>query len=118
MKQQRSSSFADAVPLDGRGQRKPADVLCRAIRDHLLRTAADSYCQGMSDRAAAAYLRSRLVRYREGAFRRDRICETLPDRQRGTINELLWSLLMVRDAVPGDRTIRAALGHDFPLPTP
>ena len=36
---------------------------------------------------------------------------------RGTINELFWQVLMIRDAIPGDRTIRAALALDFPLPT-
>ena len=105
------------APVELRGRRSPADVLGRAIRDHLVRLAASRYCGGMSDRQAASYLRSRLLRYAEGAWRRDRICEACPDRHRGTINELLWQVLMIRDAIPGDRTIRTALAHDFPLPT-
>jgi hypothetical protein len=94
---------------DARGRRKPADVLARAARDHLLRIVAARYCVGMSDRTAAVYLRAKLSRYREGAFRRDRFCETCPDRHRGALADLLWQVLMVRDMVPGDRTIRAAL---------
>jgi hypothetical protein len=30
----------------------------------------------------------------------------------GTINELFWQTLKVRDATPGDRTMRAALALD------
>jgi hypothetical protein len=112
MKPFRTSAFADAAPVDGRGRRKPADVLNRAIRDHLLRTAAERYCVGMSDRQAAAYLRSGLVRYREGAFRRDRSEARCPDRHRGKLNELFWTILTIRDAIPGDRTMRTALGHE------
>ena len=103
-----------AVPLDGRGRRTPADVLGRTIRDHLLRTAADRYCVGMSDRAAAAYLRTKLARYREGAFRRDRVEVRCPDRHRGTLNALFYELLMVRDMVPATRTIRRALAFTWP----
>jgi hypothetical protein len=43
---------------DARGRRTPADVLVRAVRDHLFRTAADRFCAGMPDRAAALYLRT------------------------------------------------------------
>ena len=35
----------------------------------------------------------------------------------GTLDGLWWQLLMVRDSIPGDRTVRAALALDFPLPT-
>ena len=103
--------------VEGRGRRKPADVLARTIRDHLLRLARDRFCRGMSDRAAADYLRAKLARYREGAWRRDRVEERCPDRHLGTINDLFWQALRTRDAIPGDRTVRTALAHDFPLPT-
>jgi hypothetical protein len=49
----RQCDLADATPFDGR--RSPADVLVRAVRDHWLRTAADRFCPGMSDRQAAKY---------------------------------------------------------------
>ena len=107
-----SSIFADVVPVDGRGRRSPADVLARTIRDHLLRTAADRFCAGMSDRATAAMLRSKLIQYREGAWRRDRVALRCPDRLHGSIKELFWQLLTVRDAVPCDKTIRDALAYN------
>src|SRR4051812_6216741 len=93
---------------DGRGQRPPADVLARAVRDHLLRTAADRFCVGMKNRPAAAILRAKLVRYRAGAWRRDCVQVRCPDRHRGTVTELSWTILSIRDAIPGDRTIRTA----------
>jgi hypothetical protein len=99
----------DATPLDGRGRRSPGDIVARAIRDHLLRVAASRYCVGMSDRQAAAYLRTKLARYREGAWKRDRVEERCPDRHRGKLSELLWTILTIRDAIPGDRSCRAAL---------
>ena len=102
----------DMTPVDGRGQRPPADVLARTIRDHLLRTAADRFCVGMSARQSAAMLRSKLIQYREAGWRRDRVEVQCPDRHRGSINELLWTILTIRDAIPGDRTIRTALAHD------
>ena len=111
MKQDRGSAF-DAAPIDGRGQRSPADVLARTIRDHLLRTAADRFCVGMKHRPAAAMLRTKLIRYRERAWQRDRVEVRCPDRHRGTVTELLWTILTIRDAIPCDRTIRTALAHD------
>jgi hypothetical protein len=113
MKPHRPSIFADAAPIDGRGRRSPADVLARTIRDHLLRTAADRFCAGMKHRPAAAMLRTKLARYRAGAWQRDRVEVRCPDRHRGTVTELLWTILTIRDAIPGDRTIRAALALDL-----
>lgn len=112
MKPVRTIELTHATPVDARGRRPPADVLARAIRDHLLRTAADRFCAGMKHRPAAAMLRSKLIRYREGAWRRDRVEVQCPDRHRGTVTELLWTILKIRDVVPGDRTIRAALALD------
>ena len=113
MKQVRATDVANAVPDDGRGRRPPADVLARAIRDHLLRTAADRFCAGMKRRPAAAKLRTKLIRYREAAWQRDRVEVRCPDRHRGSVTELLWTILKIRDAVPSDRTIRAALALDL-----
>lgn len=100
------------MKVDARGRRPPSDVLARAIRDHLLRTAADRFCTGMTDRQAAMVLRTKLVRYREGGWRRDRVEVRCPDRHRGTITELFWTVFSIRDATPSDRTIRAALALD------
>ena len=84
-------------------------MLARTIRDHLLRTAANRFYTGLSDRQAAARLQSKLIQYRQGAWRRDCVEVRCPDRHRGTINELFWQLLKVRDAIPCDKTIRDAL---------
>jgi hypothetical protein len=112
MKPVRASELTHTTPVDARGRRPPADVLARAIRDHLLRTAADRFCAGMKHRPAAAKLRTKLIRYREAAWRRDRVEVQCPDRHRGSVTELLWTILNIRDAVPSDRTIRAALALD------
>jgi hypothetical protein len=112
MMQVRAIDMTHATPVDGRGQRSPADVLARTIRDHLLRTAADRFYAGMKHRPAAAMLRTKLIQYRESGWRRDRVEVRCPDRHRGSISELFWQLLKVRDAIPGDRTIRAALAHN------
>ena len=74
--------------VDGRGRRPPVDVLARAMRDHLLRIAADRFCVGMSDRQAAAYSHAKLTRYREGAWQRHRSEAQCPARYLGTITEL------------------------------
>src|SRR6476469_647776 len=107
MKPVRTIELTHATPVDARGRRPPSDVLARTIRDYLLRTAAARFCVGMTHRPAAAFLRTKLVRYREGAWRRERIADVCPARHRGTINELLWTMLKIRDAIPCDRTIRA-----------
>ena len=86
-----------------------ANMLARDERDHFLRAAADRYCVGMSDRAAAAMLYTKLRRYREGAWRRDRAEALCPARHRGTINELMWCVLRVRNRLVGERLIRAVL---------
>ena len=91
MKPLRHGDLTNYVEL--RGRRPPADVLSRAIRDHLLRLAAERHCRGMSDREAAETLRTKLGRYRECAWQRDRICEACPDRHRGKLNELFWQVL-------------------------
>jgi hypothetical protein len=83
--------------------------LARAARDDALRGAAAQFCPGMSDRAAAAFLRTRLLRLRMGSFRRDRFCESPPNRLEGRLEARLWAALMAVDAVPSERTIRRVL---------
>src|SRR3954452_18762517 len=90
--------------IDARGRRPPADVVARTIRDHLLRVAAARFCAGLSDRQAALILRAKLIRYREAAWPSDRSLEQCPARHRGTISELMWTILRIRDAIPGDRS--------------
>jgi hypothetical protein len=52
--------FADATPIDGRGHRTRQTELLITERDQLLRMTADRFCAGMSDRAAAAMLHTKL----------------------------------------------------------
>jgi hypothetical protein len=56
-------------------------------------------------------LRAKLVRYREGAWRRDRSEALCPPRHRGTITELLWCVLRVKDSLPSERLIRLVLAR-------
>ena len=91
-------------------ERTRINGLARATRDDALRAAARAFCSGMSDRAAAAFLRSRLLRYRAGPFRRDRFFESPPDRLKGRLEALLWAVLMARPVVPSARTIRRCFG--------
>src|SRR5262245_45817265 len=72
MKPVRTSDVASAVPVDGRGRRSPGDVVARSVRDYFFSVAARRFCVGMSDRQAARYLRSALLRYRGGRWRRTR----------------------------------------------
>jgi hypothetical protein len=78
-------------------------------RDQFLRAAAAHFCVGMSERAAATMLRTKLTRYQTGPWRRDRFEALCPARHRGRIDELLWMILRVRDHVPSEMTIRRAL---------
>lgn len=95
----------------GPGHRSPQTMLALDERDALLREAADRFCVGMSDRAAAAYLSVRLTRYAECAWRRERGEALCPPRHVGTITGLLWMILKARDRVPSERLIRYVLAR-------
>jgi hypothetical protein len=109
LKPHRPSAFADAAPLDGRGRRTPLTLLHLSVRDLFLRAAADIYCSGMSDRAAAAWLHTKLARYRECAWHRDRVEELCPPRLAGRIEGLMWCVLKCADRVVSERLIRLVL---------
>lgn len=111
MKPLRRSDVTNDVPLGGRGHRTGVTLDAINQRDRLLRQAADRFCAGMTDRAAAAMLHTKIARYRSGAWRRDAAELLCPVRYRGTITELLWCLLKVRDAVPSERLIRMVLSR-------
>jgi hypothetical protein len=100
-----------AVRIDGRGRRTPLTVLRLSVRDHFLQAAADIYCTGMSDRAAAAWLHKRLARYRECAWRRDRALGECPPRLAGRINAVMWCVLKCSDRLVSERLIRAVLSR-------
>ena len=95
----------------GPGHRSAETLLRLDERDRYLREAASRFCIGMSDRAAAAVLFTKLARYREGAWRRDASEALCPVRHRGTVTQFLWMVLKCRDAVPGERLIRLVLAR-------
>jgi hypothetical protein len=112
MKPLQPIELTHAEPVDGRSHgRTPQTMLLLDERDALLREAARRHCSGMSDRAAAKYLRDALSRYREGRFRRSRFELTCPPQHRGRLDEMLWLLLKTSsDHVPSIATIRRVLG--------
>ena len=93
----------------GPGHRTPSTMLALYERDQFLREAAHRHCVGMSDRQAAAFLRTKLERYKAGAWRRDQTEDLCPTRHRGTVTEYCWMICKVSEYVPSDRTIRRAL---------
>jgi hypothetical protein len=107
MKTHRPSIFAGGFPV-GRGHPTPAEMLSRDERDRYLRESATFY-RGCTDREVARQLCKALLIYRAGAWRRDQNENLCPVRHRGKLKQALWCLLKSRDAIPGDRTIRAAL---------
>ncbi|WP_439373160.1 hypothetical protein [Bradyrhizobium sp. DASA03120] len=109
MKPVRTIEFAHAVPLDGRGHRLADTTLAIDERDRWLAQAAALYMPGQSSRAAALRLRVALARYREGAWRRQRVEDQCPGRLRGRIEQFCWLILRSRDHVPSERVIRRAL---------
>ncbi|MET4518123.1 hypothetical protein [Bradyrhizobium sp. I1.7.5] len=110
MKPVRPSTFLGAFP-GGRGHPTPAEMLSRDERDRYLIAAADRYCVGLSDNAAADVLVAKLSLYRVTAWQRDRDCEEAlcPHRHRGTIREFFWMILKARDRLPGERLVREVL---------
>jgi hypothetical protein len=83
----------------GRGKRSPAFLLREDERDRYLIEAARHF-PGLSDREISRRLRTALVRYREGAWRRTRIEALCPLRHAGRLDAVLWMLLKVRQAIP------------------
>jgi hypothetical protein len=106
MKQHRPSEF-----ISGPGHRTPATMLALDERDRYLRAAADRYCFGMRDNAAADYLHAKLSRYASTAWQRDRVEALCPPRLAGRIEALLWCALKSRDHVPSERLIRLVLAR-------
>ena len=97
------------LPVDGRGKRSPRVMLQLDERDRYLAVAA-GFFPGASDREVARRLRTALLRYREGRWRRSRADLTCPH-ERERIEAMLWMLLKVRDHVPSERLIRMVLGR-------
>jgi hypothetical protein len=101
--------LADAVAVDGRGRRTPSTMLQLDERDHFLREAA-RFFPFFSQREVARRLRTALLRYQTGRWRRERADVECPHAA-GKLTAVLWMLLKVRDHVPSERTIRVALSQ-------
>jgi hypothetical protein len=110
MKPVQRIELTHAVPIDGRGHRTRQTELAISERDKLLVEAARFY-PDMSDRAVARLLRAALLAYRNGRWRRDRIELTCPIKHKNKLVQVLWMILKTRDAIPSERTIRAALSR-------
>jgi hypothetical protein len=91
----------------GVGQRSPSTLLLLDERRVLLRAAA-AHFPGLSHREIARRLRTALMRYRDGRWRRT-CTELRPPHPPEKIDAVLWMILRVRDAVPSEMTIRRAL---------
>jgi hypothetical protein len=113
MRQLRTIDLAHAVPFGGRGRRTPATLLVLDERDRYLIEAARAHFSGLSHQTARS-LRSRLLVYRQGRWRRS-CSEVWNPHPAERIEAVLWMLLRVRDAIPSERTIRAVLARSIEL---
>jgi hypothetical protein len=95
--------------FDRRGKRLADTMLALGERDRWLAEAASRFLPDQSSRSAARILRTRLLRYQQGAWRRERTAETVPPRRRDRLDGHFWMILRARDHVPSERTIRAAI---------
>lgn len=109
MKPLRHATLEDAEPLTGPGRRSIETLLALSERDRLLREMVARFFPDLSQREAARQVRTRLLRFSTGAWRRERACPFCPARHAGTLSELLWRLLRARDAIPSEATVRRAL---------
>jgi hypothetical protein len=91
----------------GPGLRSPSTLLMIDERDALLRTAAAHY-PGLSHREIARRLRTALMRYREGRWRRT-CTELRPPHPPEKIEAVLWAILKTHDRVVSEATVRRAL---------
>lgn len=93
----------------GRGKRLPETLASIELRNELLREARRRFFPYCPEREAAREIASALSRFQSSAWIRERCLEVCPERHRGRLGELLWTLLHVRDHVPSFATIRNAI---------
>jgi hypothetical protein len=109
MKQVRAIDMTHATPVDGRGQRTEQTRRILDARNALLVQIACRFYPGVTIRQTANRLRSRLLIYRNGRWRRTSSAEQSPH-DADSLDDALWCLLRIRDHVPSTMTIRRALG--------
>lgn len=95
--------------VDGRGRRSLDTRVAILVRDATIAEAALRFYPLMSSVAAARVLHAGLSRYQSGAWRRHRTEENMPARLAGRVEGMYWFVLKMRDALPSERTIRAAI---------
>jgi hypothetical protein len=100
--------------FDGRGRRTPRVRLALDERNALLIEAAQFF-PGCSDREVARLIRTALLRFQLGSWRRDRSEALCPPRHAGRLDAVLWCLLKIRDAIPSERLIRLVLSRSLDL---
>ena len=111
MKPLHATDIAHAAAIDGHNHgRTRAVELLISERNALIRDAARFY-PGCRDREVARQLLISLARYRNGRWRRDGIREVCPPQHKGKLLQVLWLILKTIDAIPSDRTVRAALAQ-------
>jgi hypothetical protein len=99
-------TFADFLePQETRGRRNHATVYATLTIRRLASVAVREFYPGQSKCWQAERLRSDLLRYQAGAFRRS-TGPACADRHRGKIEEVCHRILRLRDRVPAARTIR------------
>jgi hypothetical protein len=70
---------------------------------------ASEFFPSPSSRETARQLRDALAVYAGGRWRRDYAEKTCPAQHKGKVTRIFWLILKTIDAIPGDRTVRAAL---------
>jgi hypothetical protein len=95
--------------IDRRGRRSDETLRALVERDRLMVEAAALFFAEQSSRSAAHGLRDALLRYREGAWRRECVMESVPSRRLGRLDGHCWSILRARDHIPSERVIRRAI---------
>jgi hypothetical protein len=95
--------------VDRRGKRTPQTMLLLDERDRYLVEASRFY-PGCRDREIARRLRTALLRYQGGRWRRT-CTELRPPHPPEKIDAVLWAILKTKDYVPSEMTIRRALGY-------
>lgn len=111
MKAVRCADLTGATPIsDRRGHRSPNTLLMLDERDAKLVATARRFFSGMSHRETAHRLRSRLLIYQSGRWRRTS-AELRPPHDADSLDAALWCLLRIKDHVPSEMTIRRALAY-------
>ena len=102
----RTLTFAEMIaPTEARGRRSHATVYATLTIRRLARVAVREFFPGQSRCRQAEHLRSAMLRYQAGAFRRQP-GPACADRHKGKVEEACHRILTLRNRVPAARSIR------------